>query len=110
MAFTRMAAAIFVILLIGVLALAGIVGVAVVGPRLGHGGNVLHTSGKVIEVGPGKNFVLQETSTGAKKTFTCGTDCRASARHLVRHLKEKANTDVYYVVGANQILIAKDAD
>jgi hypothetical protein len=110
MAFTRMAAAIFVVLLIGILAIAGIAGVAVVGPIMGHGGNVQHASGKVIEVGPGKNFVLLETGTGAKKAFTCGTDCRASARHLQRHLKEKANTDVYYVLGANQELIAKDAD
>ena len=110
MAFTRMTAAIFVVLLIGILAIVGIAGVAFIGPAMGHGTNVLHASGKVVEVGPGKNFVLLETSTKTKKAFTCGTDCRASVRHLQRHLKEGANTDVYYVLGANQELIAKDAD
>jgi hypothetical protein len=109
MTFTRMAAAIFVIVLIGVLALTGVVGTAIVGPMMGHEGNVLHASGKIVEVGPGKNFVLQQTGTGARLSFTCGTDCRASARHLLRHLKEKANTDIYYVVSGNQF-IAKDAD
>jgi hypothetical protein len=110
MTFTRMAAAFIVFLLIGVLALAGVAGTAWLGPIMGHGTNVMHTSGKVVEVGPGKNFVLLETKTGTKKAFTCGTDCRASTRHLQRHLKEGANTDVYYVLGANQVLVAKDAD
>ncbi len=110
MTFTRMAAAFVVFLLIGVLALAGVAGTAWLGPVMGHGTNVMHISGKVVEVGPGKNFVLLETKTGTKKAFTCGTECRASTRHLQRHLKEGANTDVYYVLGANQVLVAKDAD
>lgn len=107
--FTRIGAAIFVVLLIGSLAFAGVGVAAWLGPMGAHGTNVMHVGGDVIHVGPGKNFVL-ETDTGRTMAFVCGTNCRASLRHLQRHLKEKAHTDVYYVQGTNRELLVVDAD
>ncbi len=111
MIFTRTGATICVLLLIGGLAFAGIAGTAWLGASaIGvHSTNVAHVDGKVIQVGPGKNFVF-ETATGAKLAFVCGTSCRASQRHLLRHLKEKAHTDVYYVQGPDHELLVVDVD
>jgi hypothetical protein len=109
MIFTRIGAAIFVLLLIGSLAFAGVAVAAWLGPMSAHGTNVMHVGGDVIHVGPGKNFVL-ETPTGKEMAFVCSTDCRASLRHLQRHLKEEAHTDVYYVQGPNHELLVVDVD
>jgi len=114
MTFTRMAAFAFVVVLIGFLVYAVIAGVAWAGPTYLRdprfaSSNMMHAAGKVVEIGPGKNFVL-EMSSGKKMSFQCGTDCRASLGHLQRHLKEKANTDVYYQLGADGIFVAMDAD
>lgn len=109
MIFTRIGAAIFVLLLIGSLTFAGVAIAAWLGPMSGHGTDVLHVGGDVVQVGPGKNFVF-ETTAGEKMSFVCGTDCRASMRHLERHVKEKAHTDVYYIQGPNHVLLAVDAD
>ena len=109
MIFTRIGAAIFVLLLIGSLAFAGAAVAAWLGPMSAHGTNVMHVGGDVIHVGPGKNFVL-EMATGKEMAFVCSTDCRASLRHLQRHLKEEAHTDVYYVQGPNHELLVVDVD
>jgi hypothetical protein len=114
MTFTRMAAAAFVVMLIGIFIYAVIAGVAWAGPTYLRdsrfaGSTMMHAAGKVIEVGPGKNFEL-EMSSGKKMNFLCGTDCHASLGHLERHMKEKANTDVYYQVGADGTFVAMDAD
>ena len=106
---THARAIIFVILLIGGLASLVTLMVAWLGPVSMHGLNVVHAAGDVISVGPDRNFVL-ETATGQKITFVCNTSCRASSRHLQRHLKEKAHTDVYYIQGLHDDLIAIDAD
>jgi hypothetical protein len=114
MTFTRMAAAAFVVVLLGVFVYAVIAGIAWAGPtylRDARFANTtkMHVAGKVVEVGPGKNFVL-EMSSGKKMTFQCGTSCDASLGHLERHFEEKANTDVYYQVGADGTFVAIDAD
>jgi hypothetical protein len=105
----RIGATIFVLLLIGVLAYAGVAVAARLGPMSAHGTNVMHVGGDVIQVGPGKNFVF-ETDTKEKLAFICSTDCRASLRHLQRHVKEKAHTDVYYILGPGHELLVKDVD
>lgn len=107
--FPRLFAALCVLLLIGTLGLAGILGIATLGPALGHGEQVNHTSGQIVALGPGKNFVLL-TATGQRLTFQCGTDCRASLGHLQRHKIEHAHTDVYYIEGAGRMLDALDVD
>ncbi len=106
---TRIRAAIFVLLLIGSLACAGMAVAAWLGPASAHGTNVMHVGGRVIHVGPGKDFVF-ETDSGEKMAFVCSANCRASLRHLLRHLKEKAHTDVYYTLGPNHEWLVVDAD
>ncbi|SRR6266566_1508475 len=113
MTFTRMAAAAFVVVLIGFLVYAVVAGVAWAGPTYlrdtRFAGTKMHVAGKVVAIGPGKNFVL-EMSSGQKMSFQCGSGCDASLGHLQRHMDEKANTDVYYQVGADGIFVAMDAD
>lgn len=107
--FPRIAAAIFVILLIGSISLVCVGVVVMFGPMLTHGDNVVHADGKIIQVGPDKNFVL-ETATGQRLDFECDNQCKASLGHLQRHLREHAHTDVYYVQGPNRILMVLDVD
>ena len=98
------------ILLIGGLSLACIAGIAFAGPLLHHGTNVSHASGKITSIGPGKDFVLV-TSTGQQLFFQCAdAACHASLGHMQRHLREHANTDVYYIQGPQQTLMAVDVD
>jgi hypothetical protein len=106
---TRTRATIFVFLLIGGFAFMAVWMVAWLGPMSIHGTDVMHADGTVISIGPDRNFVL-ETATGKKVDFVCNTGCIASLRHLQRHLKEKAHTDVYYVQGSQDDLLALDAD
>ena len=105
----RVKAALFVVLLIGSIALVVIVGAAFFEPGLIHGNNVVHVNGKIVSICPDKNFVL-ETPAGLRLSFQCGTQCRASLGHLQRHDLEKANTDVYYILGPNASLMALDVD
>ncbi len=98
-----------VVLLIGVLSLIGILGIAVLGPTLGHGENVSHADGVIMVVSPSREFTLK-TATGQLLTFECGQGCRASLAHMIRHRNEKAHTDVYYIEGAHQTLMALDVD
>jgi hypothetical protein len=105
----RFLAVLCVALLIGVLSLAGILGIAVLGPALGHGENVDHAAGVIVALGPGKDFVLL-TATDQRLVFQCGGECRASLAHMLRHMREKAHTDVYYIEGVHQTLMALDVD
>jgi hypothetical protein len=107
--FPRIAAAIFVLLLIGSLALACVGGVALIGPMFSHGDNVAHADGKIITIGPGRDFVL-ETASGQQLVFQCPDQCRASLGHMQRHLRERAHTDVYYIQGPNKSLMALNVD
>lgn len=109
MAFPRIRAAIFVLIIIGILSLAGITFVQWGGPILAHGRNVEHADGTIIHVGPGKNFVLR-TATNQDLSFQCGNQCRASLGHLQRHLNEKAHTDVYFTQGNDNVLQVIDVD
>ncbi len=105
----RFAALVCVALLIGSIGMASIGAVALFGPALAHGYNTQHALGLVVEVGPGRNFNLK-TFTGKSMSFKCATRCRASLWHLQRHLRERAETDVYYIQGPGNALIVLDAD
>jgi len=109
MIFTRIGAVIFVILVLGGLAWTGVVVTAWLGPMSAHGTNVMHVNGFVTNVGPGKDFTFV-TDEGTKMSFKCNETCRASQRHLVRHVKEKAATDVYYIAGPKSEWLVIDAD
>ncbi len=93
--FPRFTAALFVCLLIGSISLACVGGIALLGPTLHHGDNVEHVNGKIVSIGPGMDFTLQ--MAGKRIFFQCSQTCHASLRHLQRHLREHAPTDVYYV-------------
>jgi hypothetical protein len=105
----RLKAAMFVLLLIGSLSLGCIGSVAVVGPMIAHGANGEHANGRILAIGPGRDFVLK-TARGVSLRFQCRAMCRASLGHLERHLREYASTDVYYIPGTNGSLIALDVD
>jgi hypothetical protein len=107
--FPRLLAALSVFLLIGVCSLTCILGIALIGPTLGHGANVDHASGQIVAIGPGKDFLLL-TAKGQRLVFQCGVECRASLGHMQRHLLEHAHTDVYYIEGAGKTLMALDVD
>lgn len=116
MIFPRLAAAIFVLVIIGILAAVCVGGFALfVGsppdflPTLTHGNNIEHADGEIVSVGPGKDFVLK-TATGTSLHFQCSSSCHASLLHMQRHLHEGAHTDVYYVAGARNTLLAVDVD
>lgn len=106
---SRIAAFLFVVVLIGGLALAGVGAVDVIGPLLAHGTRTEHADGKIIAIGPGENFVL-ETASGQPLHFQCGSQCRASLAHMQRHFREHAHTDVYYIHGPDGSLVALDVD
>jgi len=107
MIFPRIAAAVFVLLLIGILAAVCVGGFALFAPMLTYGNNAEHADGKIVSVGPGKDFVLK-TATGTFLHFQCGSSCHSSLLHMQRH--EGAHTDVYYVAGAKNILLAVYVD
>ena len=109
MIFPRIAAAIFVLLLVGMLAAAWVSGFALFGPMLTHGNNVEHADGKIVSIGPGNDFVL-ETAIGRSLHFQCGSQCHASLLHIQRHLREGAHTDVCYVEGSRNSLLAVNVD
>lgn len=104
-----MLAALCVLLLIGGLSLTWILGVAFVGPALSHGAHVDHAAGQIVNIGPGKDFILL-TATGRRLFFQCEGKCRASLGHMQRHMREHAHTDVYYIEGSNRTLMALDVD
>jgi hypothetical protein len=107
--FPRVAAAIFVFLFIGSLSLVCVGAVALIGPMFTHGDNVAHADGKIVSMGPDRDFVL-ETANSQHLVFQCTDQCRASLGHMQRHLREHAHTDVYYVQGPNNSLMVLNVD
>jgi len=107
--FPRIAAAIFVCLLIVSISLACVGAVALIGPMFSHGNNEVHADGKIVSIGPGRDFVL-ETASGHRFDFQCTVQCRASLGHMQRHLLEHAHTDVYFVQGPDNSLMALNVD
>jgi hypothetical protein len=105
----RVAAAVFVLLLIGSLGLASVGSVALIGPMLTHGINVEHDAGTIVAVGPGTDFVLK-TANGQDVHFQCSDRCLRMAAHMQRHLREHAHTDVYYVQEGQNDLLAVNVD
>ena len=105
----RFTAAVFVLLFIALLALAGIGLVGLGGPDLKHGSMTEHSDGTIIRINAGKDFTLR-TASGQQIHFECGGSCPSQLSHMQRHLVEKAHTDVYFVREANNILMAIDVD
>lgn len=108
----RMKAAVIVIVLIGGITLGCMELLIVMEPAVTSVRYADHVNGLVKHVdqnAQGLTFELQ-TSTGHVMSFTCEKECRATLGHLQRHIREKAKTDVYYIDGPNNSLIALDVD
>ncbi len=105
----RLLATLYVGVLIGGISLFMLVGIAWIGPTLNHGTHTEHAAGEIVALGPGKDFTLL-TATGRRLTFQCGSGCRASLGHMQRHMSEQAHTDVYYIEGPQNRLLALDVD
>ena len=110
MIFSRMTAAICVVLLIGLVALASIGITSGIGTALTHGNNVEHSNG-YIQPGylPGQPFQLL-VKNGPLLRFQCQQRCLTETAHIQRHLNEHAPTDVYYLREPNNTLVAIDVD
>ena len=93
---SKAAAILLVALLVGGFTLTAIGSVTLLGPSLGHAGQVEHESGIVVSIESEQSFILQ-TATRKLLRFTFGRECRVSLPHLWRHLHERAHTDVYYL-------------
>lgn len=109
MAFPRITAAVIVFLIIGSFISMGVGGVAFLGPSLTHSMQTEHNAGKILRINPDMSFQLK-TTDGRVVRFQCTDRCRASLDHMQRHEREQANTDVYYVAEANNVLLALDVD
>ena len=112
--YPRIAAAFFVLVLIGSLSLVCVGGIALLGPTFDHGDKTEHVNGKIVSIGPGMDFVLQ-TVKGRRISFQCSGTCHASLGHMQRHMREHAATDVYYIQQDCQgkpcgLLLAVDVD
>jgi|SRR6266566_9606692 len=106
MTFPRVAAAIFVLVLMSSLVLLSVIWLS---PLLAHGTNVQTAHGTIKTIGPGRDFDF-ETAPGKILHFQCMNTCRASLDHMQRHLAEHAPTDVYFIYDTNHRLVALDVD
>lgn len=109
MAFPRVSAVIFLILLIGSLSLLCIGVFALHQETETHQNNVEYVEGKIVTIGSKMDFELV-TETGQHLHFSCSNSCRAFMTHLQRHFYEQALTYVFYVEGSHNHLIAVDVD
>jgi hypothetical protein len=109
MAFPRVSAVIFLILLIGSLSLLCIGVFALHQAMEMHQENVEYVEGKIVTIGSKMDFELV-TDTGQHLHFSCSNSCRAFMTHLQRHFYEQALTYVFYVEGSHNHLIAVDVD
>ncbi|MEO8971253.1 MAG: hypothetical protein ABI406_06585 [Ktedonobacteraceae bacterium] len=112
MNFPRVTAVLFLLLLIGSLSLVCIATLNLIASTHVSGSRVEHVEGKIVHMevsGSGMDFVL-ETANGQRMQFQCDNACRASPWHIERHLREHADTDVYYMAGPRYSLLAVDVD
>ena len=105
----RLTAALTVLLLIGSLALVAIKGTALAGTYLNSDVNTGHDAGKIVNIDSKLDFWLR-TTKGQTVEFKCSERCKAALPHMVRHEREQASTDVYFVRLINNTLMALDVD
>jgi hypothetical protein len=94
----RLKAGLLVLLLMGGLIGAGILGTQMIGNHFSQANTTQHAQGKIFKItGPEKDFQLLLADKRVL-SFHCGAGCRASLSHMQRHLAENATTDVYYLI------------
>ncbi len=115
MNFPRVTAVLFLLLLIGGLSLVCIGTMNLIAPSYSYGSHmehVEHVKGEIVQMEEnrsGMDFVL-ETANRQLIHFQCASLCHASPLHVERHLREHAETDVYYVEQPGNSLLAVDVD
>jgi hypothetical protein len=99
-----------ILALVGLLSLVSIGLVVLGGPALKHGIAVAHKAGIITAINPtGSDFTLK-VDKGPALRFLCQDRCRFQLSHMQRHLTERAHTDVYFITGPGNVLIAMDVD
>lgn len=106
---TRLTAALIALLLIGSIALAAVEGTALAGTYLNGDTHTGHDVGKIVRIDGNINFWLR-TSGGQLVEFACSERCKAALPHMLRHEREHASTDVYFVRLMNNTVMALDVD
>ncbi|TMC17571.1 MAG: hypothetical protein E6J31_08855 [Chloroflexi bacterium] len=109
MAFPRVSAVIFLVLLIGSLSLLCMGVFALYQTTETHQNNEEYVEGKIVAIGSKMDFELV-TEAGQHLHFSCSNSCRAFMTHMQRHFYEHAMTYVFYVEGSKNHLIAVDVD
>ena len=112
MNFPRITAVVFLLLLIGGLTYVCINTINLIAPPHSYGSNVEHVEGEIVQMEVSRSemdFVL-ETANGQLMHFHCANPCHASPWHVERHLREHANTDIYYVEKPGNNLLVLDVD
>jgi hypothetical protein len=112
MNFPRVTAVLFLLLLIGDLSLMCIGTLHLLASTHVAGSSMEHVEGEIVQIrmsNSGMDFVL-ETANRQLMHFQCASICQASPAHIERHLREHAETDVYYVEKPGNSLLAVDVD
>lgn len=109
MLFSRTSALVLAFAFILLLSLGGIALMQGVGTTITHGRVVEHSAGVVVQMGEDEDLVLL-TSSGAREQFRCVQRCLIERDHIVRHIREHAHTDVYYIEMPDKTLEATDVD
>ncbi len=112
MNFPRVTAVLFLLLLLGSLSLVCIGTMNLIASTYVSGSSVEHVEGEIVQMRmskSGMDFVL-ETANRQLIHFQCASLCHASPSHIERHLREHAETDVYYMEQPGNRLLAVDVD
>ncbi len=80
-----------------------------IGTTITHGRNVQHNDGVIVTLDQQQNLVLM-ASNGVRVQLRCVERCLGERDHIVRHIREHAHTDVYYVQMPDGVLAATDVD
>jgi len=105
--FSRIAAALTIIVLLTLLVVLAIWGTHSIGTQITHGNMVEHKHGIILKVVD--NNLTFETDSGQVMEFTCSERCLTQLKHIQRHFYEIAPTDVYYKQ-ENNTFVAVDVD
>jgi hypothetical protein len=109
MLLSRTGAFVLAFALILLLSLGGIALMLGIGTTITHGRTVEHSAGVVVQMGQDEDLVLL-TASGEHEQFRCVQRCLIERDHIVRHIRESAHTDVYYIEMPDKTLIATDVD
>ena len=109
MLYSRASALVLAFALILLLSLGGIALMLGIGTTITHGRTVEHSAGVIVQMSQDEELVLL-TASGEREQFRCVQRCLIDRGHIVRHIREHAHTDVYYIEMPDRTLMATDVD